>query len=670
MLKYLCLFSLSSALLCADSFFNTSSMQGYTGIINIPTAEVMENGKIELQFSNQVDAYRVRKARDRYDAQNYFINFGILPNLEITGRLANIEYKVPPGNYDFLDRDLSASLKYQIPFYNKYLPKIAIGIQDISGTADRYNAKYIVASKQYAFFRGTVGYGFDSSRLNGLFAGAELKANDWFYLLSEYDTQETHLGLRINTPKDFFDFGEISLMAKTNLDDENDKINIALNLKINLGIKHHSKQIYKNDTSITTLTSNTINQDSYTIPVNNTSANHIDRLKEKLVNFGFENIDIGDTKTNIYVAYENNILDHNEIDALGVILGYFVQLDLPYQTFEIVIKKSNLKVKRVIGDLNKYKIFLKKLTTKSLLEFKNSLHLNADFKDMVLKVSNENSSYFKPRVELAAGLKTFVGTEVGVFDYLVSFRPYIYTTLYKGLNLGLLADFPFLRSKEFDEDTGAFRLFDNGNKLESLMLHYSNIYENLINMLSLGIYDDQLGGFNNISYALENHTFKFKLGYLKDKDTDEARNIALATYGYYDYNYDAYVELTAGKYYNEDSGFDLQLKRYFGDTLIRFFYQNTTSEYIGIGFELPLTPRRVANTPYVQIKGKNNFSHQLRSAIRSDDGQNFVKPGGAKNPKTEFELEDRFLNRNRLTESYIKKHLLRLRDAYFTYISK
>jgi len=664
--KYFYFLPLFSISLHAGSFYNSSSFQGYTGIINIPTAEVMRDGKIEFQISNQVDATRIRDSRDEYTAKHYFVNFGFLPNLEITGRLANIEYKVPPGNYDFLDRDLSASFKYQIPFYHQYLPKIAIGIQDINGN-DRYNAKYIVASKQYSFFRGTIGYGFASQRLDGLFAGAELKANDWFYLLSEYDSKDTHLGLKVTTPEEFFNFGEVSFMAKTNLDDENENINIALNLKINLGIKHHSRQEYAQVTPTVEHTSNSITKKYNTLSVENKNINSIELLKEKLVNFGFENIDIGNTPSKIYVAYENNIFDHNEIDALGAVLGYMVELDLPYQTFEIVIKKSNLKVKKVIGDLGKYKRFIKNLSQRSRMEFENSLHVNTNFTDIDLKVKNANSSYFKTRVELGVGVKTFVGTEISVFDYLLSARPYIHWNLYKGLDLGVLYDFPILKSKEFKSD-GVFQIYDEGNKLESVMLHKSDIFGNLINVFSLGFYDNQLGGFDNISYALDNHTFRLKLGYLDDIDADEIRKIALATYGYYSPNYDAYIELTSGKYYNQDNGFDLQVKRYFGETLIRFFYQNGTDEYVGIGFELPLTPRRVANSPYVQFKGTNNFSYQLRSVVRSNDGQNFVKPGGAKNPKTEFEIEDRFLNRNRLTEAYIKNHILRLRDIYFTYV--
>lgn len=669
MLKQFYFLSLSLSLLSADNFYNASSFQGYTGIINVPTAEVIQDGKIELQISNQVDAFRVRDTRDQYEAQHFFMNFGFLPNLEVTGRLANIEPKegsIASTKMAFLDRDLSASFKYQIPYYHKYLPKIAFGVQDLGGDASRYEAKYIVATKQYAFFRGTVGYAFGSERLDGFFAGAELKANEWFYLLSDYDSRDTHIGARLGTPEGFFDFGELSLLAKTNLDDENDN-SIALNLKINLGVKHHSIAPYQ-ETTDTNHPATVIKEVSYTIPTEQRSTDAIALLQEKLVNFGFENIDIGDTPTKIYVAYENSVFDHNEIDALGAVLGYMADLDLPYQTFEIVIKKSNQKVKKVIGDLAKYKKFLKSLSQRSMREFEESLHVNTNFTDIPLKVNNANSSYFKTRAELGIGLNNYVGIEISLYEYLLSARPYFHWTLYKGVELGILADFPLLKSDEF-KARGDFYHEDKGNRVENIMLHKSDIFGNFINLLSVGYYDDQYGGFENISYTLDDHTFRLKLGYLEHKDTKERRDIALATYAYYHQNYDASIEFTAGKYYNQDSGFDLQLKRYFGETLVRFFYQNADHQYLGVGIELPLTPRYVANTPYGQIKGQNLFSHQLRSTVRSDDGQNFLRPGGLKNPTTEFEIENRFLNRDRLSASYLKKHILRLRDVYFTYIS-
>ena len=77
---------LLTTLLQADGFYDSQSFQGFTGIINTPNAEILEDGKVELQISNQVDSERVRGRRDEYRADQYMVNFGILPNFELGGR--------------------------------------------------------------------------------------------------------------------------------------------------------------------------------------------------------------------------------------------------------------------------------------------------------------------------------------------------------------------------------------------------------------------------------------------------------------------------------------------------------------------------------------------------------------------------------------------------------
>lgn len=655
----------------ADTFYNNNSFQSYSGLINIPTAEVIEDKKIEFSFSNQVDTLTAVKDRNDYLAQQYFVNIGFLPNLEIVGRLSNIEEKGKPRlswwRDNFLYRDLSASFKYQIPFYHKYLPKFAIGAQDLGGAVSAYESKYIVATKEYMFMRGTVGYG--SGQLDGLFGGLELKAADWCTLMGEYDSRESHIGVRFNTPENLLPFGDFSLLAKTNLDDEEDDLSISINFKMPLGNPHHNETTFKdaqvaNDVSLTPNTK--VLESLPVVP----DINSIELLEKSLVDIGFENIDLGDTSDTIYIAFENTIFEHNELDAIGVVLGYMVEHDLPYKKFELVIKKTNLKIKSIKGDLEAYKTFIHDYSPISERAFLDSLVIDTSYADIPLKVSNANSSYLKPRLQLGIGTSTVVGTETGIFEYLISARPYLHLNLYKGLDFGVLYDIPFLRSTEYMH-YGAFQHYDEGPQMSSALLHYTFVYENLINIVSAGYFKDNKAIFNNTVYTYDDHTFKLKLGRLEDKDTGYTRDVKLATYKYYTPWLDAFAELTYGTYYNQDKGYDIQLKRFFGDTMIKVFYQNTdAAEYMGAGFEIPLTPRKIPNFKYGQIKGKHDFKYQLRSVVFADNNRNYLTPSGAVYPTSEHELEEQYLNRNRLSESYIRKHILRLRDAYIKYVAE
>ncbi len=658
--KYLLFLTLSFSLF-ADNFYNATSFQGYTGIINTPSAEVLEDGRVEFSFSNQVDAERVRDTRNEYTADQYFINMGIMPNLEFSARLTNIEKKDSDsskvyGNY--LDRDLSFSFKYQLPFYHEYFPHVAIGMQDPTGNG-RYKSKYIVATQEFPFVRASAGYSFDSERLDGLFGGMEIKLTDFSYILAEYDSKETQVGLRLNTPVSLSKYVDVSLLVKTNIDDDNQDVSFALNAKIELGENHHQANRTINPEVFSTYT-DTIKTAS--LP----AISDLEELKDKLAAFGFENIDIGADETTLYVAYENNIFDQNELDGMGVVLGMAANIKKPYQKFELVVKKSNQKVVMLKGDFNAYKNFITQATVTSVSDFLRTVTFDRSFQTKTALVfENENTSYLKPRLEIAPHIHSFVATEVGVFDYLLSLRPYLHVNLYQGFDLGVLGDLPIYHTRNYDDDR-PFRNYNQGNQLESLLLHRSDVIGNFINIASVGMYRDYVAGFNETAYIYDNHTFSLDMGYLEDDE--DSKNLYLGSYSYYYDSYDTVFSITAGRYYNEDEGFDIKVKRYFGDTAINFFYQNTEAQFVGIGVEVPLTPRRVANSRYGQIKGKRDFEYHVRTTIEDDTGINAVNPKDAKEAEREFRIRNRFLNRDRLNEDYLKKHILRLRNVYFDYV--
>ncbi len=659
---------LLTTILQADNFYNTMSLQGTTGVINTPTAEVTDDGLVELQFSNQVDFIRLNKTKKEYVADQYFVNFGLLPNLEIIGRLSNIEDE--SDNSDLI-RDLATSFKYQIPFYHEYLPKIAIGINDLGGQASHYDSKYIVATKEYGFVRGSVGYGFDSiNLLDGAFGSLEVKATDWMSLLAEYDSKDTQVGLRINTPANLSDYVDVAFLAKANLDDASQRYSFGLNVRMELGDNHHDKRVYHDTAPAITPVANISTKEYKT-----------QALKEKLVQIGLENIDIKEGGNTIYLAYENNIFEHNELDALGVVLGAMHALNVPYENFDIVIKRSNQKVKKLSGSLSAYKAMIRSFSDMSVQAFRDSISVSAPSSQdgQNLTVENANSSYLKTRLRLYPGLITYVGTEYGTFDYLVSLRTGFQWNLYKGWDLGVLADFPAIASDDLDRDTGRYKSANKGNQLKSIMIHRSDVFGDFINIASAGLFRDFWVGFENLTYAQGNHTLGVKYAYFRGREeTVPSGNIAYepfreehyiytATYSYYHDSLDTLLELTTGKFYYDDTGFEVKAKRYFGDTAIGFFYQKADEQYIGISIEVPLTPRKVEDS-YFQVKGKADYKYNLRTTVNDPDNANYLAPGGLLRASREFDIESNFLNRSRLNSDYVKKHVLRLRDAYVKYV--
>ncbi len=530
MLKIVFLSIVLSSVLISDDFNTHTSFQGYSGIMNTPNASVVETGKVEAVFSNQVSRLGSIQ-RENYKAEDYILNIGLFPYLEIGGRLSEVYPKDESREYHI--RDLSANIKFQLPFFNNsiYMPKIAVGVQDLGGAASHYDAKYLVMSKEFYFLRASLGYGYDSTRLDGIFGGLEVKLSDWFYILAENDSKENHIGLKINTPNDFFKYGNIALIAKKNLTYKDEDYSYGLNLKFNLGKKYHYKDEIKEENF-------DIKHNYENKPISDIKKikdiKTIDNLKDSLVEFGFENIDIGEKGDAIYVAYENHIMDNNELDAIGVVLGYISFLK-QYKHFEIVIKKSNIKIRKIEGDLTLYRNFLTNLSKNTSNSFKKSLKVSTNFETTQynMKVLSENSGYFKTRVDFSPVLTTFVGSEEGVFDYIAYLRTHLHWNLYKGFNFGIMYDLALSHSDSLDKDNGAFRYYNKSSGIESIMLHKSNVFGNFINNFSIGSYQrDYLGFINQSAYSFGDNQLKLKVASFKNSgnDDEEQKNIRKAIY--------------------------------------------------------------------------------------------------------------------------------------------
>ena len=628
--------------LYAQNMGSFTSMQGYSGFINIPTANVLDYGDVEFSFSNQVSISKKvdPDKRDTLNADDYLLNIGFFPYLELGGRLSNITYKDPSSHsYPFLTRDLSTNIKFRLPtekFLPITFPKFAVGLQDFGGETSEYKSKYLVTSGDIYSLEYALGYGFDSLRLDGVFGGLSYHVNDYLSLIGEYDTKEKHLGVRVNSG-DYFKDDRFSLLVKQNLDYKDKPISVALSYKTNLqNSSSHKKEpvVYK--------------------PM---ILDPIEDIKNELVEVGFENIDIGERDSKIFIGYENSVYNRNELDAIAKILDIISKYK-KYKSFNIVIKKSNVKIKSISGCLTCYR--------DNLLLFKSLLVIDTRFPtDKIYRYKNINSSYRKARLELSPKLKTFVATEVGVLDYQLSLQSNLSWNFYKGFDFNIVYLSPLLHSNDLDPDTGAFKDSYEGARVERVMLHHSFSYDDFFNTLSVGLYKKDYRGFiNESSYRFDSNTIKYKFGYFKHKDFDinsDDRKFQIVTMEHYFENNDFIVSLSKGKYWAEDEGYEFKIKKFFDDTMIYLLFQksnNLNNKFVGIGFEVPLTPRKIPNNKYLQITSTNAFNHKIKTTISKDE--NVIASGQFNDVKTSYDISNHFYNRDRLNSGYIKKSLIKI----------
>lgn len=123
---------------------------GFTGILAIPNAYTVPNNQLRIGFSME-DPYR-----------KFYLTYGLLPNLEITALQTEIMGVdglpgVPLNEYGYY-KDKLFDFKYMFLKESKYLPSLAIGINDPIGNR-LYASQYIVASKEIYPFDFTLGFG-------------------------------------------------------------------------------------------------------------------------------------------------------------------------------------------------------------------------------------------------------------------------------------------------------------------------------------------------------------------------------------------------------------------------------------------------------------------------------------------------------------------------------
>ncbi|MEW6668925.1 MAG: YjbH domain-containing protein [Thermodesulfobacteriota bacterium] len=172
---------------CDDYPFDNPANWGGTGLMEIPTARILDDGTIRLGVA-QALPFRW-----------YTGGMGVFPGLEFSGRLTQVTniqaVELGPGYGSVKDKAFDA--KYQVLPESKWLPALAVGLHDFLGTK-QFEAQYMALSRQIFPFDFTMGVG--RKRLHGaslpgidqlgVFGGVEVALHPRLNLLAEYNPIE------------------------------------------------------------------------------------------------------------------------------------------------------------------------------------------------------------------------------------------------------------------------------------------------------------------------------------------------------------------------------------------------------------------------------------------------------------------------------------------------
>jgi hypothetical protein len=199
-----------------------TSLTGVTGLVNVPTARVIPDGKLAFGLGYIDNEYSLRGPD--YPQFDYYVTVGFLPFLEGSLRITHFPGNSQPENYGS-EKDRMASVRLLLTGESQYSPSVLLGFHDILGVYHKtsssdslknvnFNTTYIAISKSISLpFIGSTsvhaGYASDllmpnalSHSMLGFFAGADKKIGGSLTFMAEYDSKKYNMGLRLTPAKD------------------------------------------------------------------------------------------------------------------------------------------------------------------------------------------------------------------------------------------------------------------------------------------------------------------------------------------------------------------------------------------------------------------------------------------------------------------------------------
>ena len=182
----------------------TLTQAGFTGLGITPSAHLLNWGTMEATYDNQMPGIRTNPA-----GHNYVLGFGLLPNMEVVGRIATAELSTNCFTGPCRGpRDLSVSLKAGIGLDTAGRFRVAAGVTDFGGAATNFRSYYGVASFNEGPYelsagiarRAAVSSPLRQSPLHGPFLAAAWQPLPWVRGHLEYTDSNAWAGVRLFAP--------------------------------------------------------------------------------------------------------------------------------------------------------------------------------------------------------------------------------------------------------------------------------------------------------------------------------------------------------------------------------------------------------------------------------------------------------------------------------------
>ena len=648
---------------------------GVSGGLVIPNANVLDVGEMAASINNYQEPKLGLNSRRR----NFSLGFGLVPGVEFFGRYA--EYNEPLPNSTFINggpRDISANVKLRVPQFWDGMPKVAVGVNDVSGGANYFKSIYGVVSDDLGPFSWTVGLAKGSpskrSPLDGVFGGIQYHlGSTGVSVLAEYDGQHRHMGVRYESPRinalggsQIVATVQRALPAKDARGRDVESTSAGISLIVPLGLAEEKRTAFEPEMALPPINAKAMGG------MQPTALDRQDALIAALAQAGLERVRVGlQGKQHMLVEYENHRYGQSEADALGIVLGLAVEFaPAEVKRVSAVTLKAGLRVYESAVDVAVFRGYLRDgdmgLARTSLTVDRAPRYDASD----VQWVNATSSKHSLLRVEVAPDVAYHVGTEIAAFDYSLALAFKLSAPLWRGGELQATYVKQFTNTPNF-ESGFAWGAERQRTGIKSFSLQQSFWVSPYIHAsVGAGKYDyDNTGVQAQSSVFLPGTDDTIRLRgavYQKRPSTTNPQRVQMAASYRWVPTTTTWVEAGLQQYGDGGRGPSLVVTRWLGDVGVHLHYHRSGQRQVaGLDVSFPLTPRKGMAPGALQLTGTPYFRKGIRTRILNPI--NDVRFDGARDLVLEYNAEAQTLNGGRFSQRYFIGQLPRMRESFFLY---
>jgi len=466
----------------------TLTQAGYTGLGITPNAHLIGWGRMEMAYDSQLPGIA------NPSGHNYVFGFGLLPNLEIAGRLATNDHHsncfIPPGCGA---RDMSASGKIGIGLDAANRFRIAAGATDLGGAVTYFRSYYGVLTWNEGPFeisggwaqRSGTGINGSKSPLDGPFAGAAWQPLPWARLHAEYSDGNGWAGLRLFAPREWLPDGWTAYVGanqRLNQNELTQKSWVSAGLAIPLykvpalpgaGPKAQAPALQGTQQPLPAYEALTLplppstaeaplaaSPPAATVPAALPGAavadTQLQALATALQAKGLEDISVGRMPDGSVAVRVNNFsYNWNSLDALGAALGAVSRTLGSFKSaYRLVLTQRQVPLVAVTGQTDCLRQWLgneAQACAAGQLSTPGTGALEPLLQDAQWVVQNMQPSWQTLRLQLSPILHDYTGSEFGAYDYSLGVNVGLLLPLWKGASIEWRQNVPVANSDDYDD---------------------------------------------------------------------------------------------------------------------------------------------------------------------------------------------------------------------------